>query len=387
MAQIQKKFIAANAIDGTKIRLSNAELLRARNAANSADVNILKVNASDAIEFASVPQTTADAATGNGLVRLSQMQTADALAIPLTQKGANNGVATLDAGGKIPLGQLPASLMEYQGTWDASTNTPTLADGTGTSGFFYRVNVAGTQDLGSGPLTFVVSDWVMYDGAVWQLAHSGADVVISVNGQAGVVVLTTSDVAEGSNLYFTDERAQDSVGAMVASSSKVSLTYVDATPSLIADIIAGSLTNADVSASAAIDYTKLNLATSVQASDMDSQASTAGKVLTADGAGGATYASPAAAPTQLEEKITLTGTDITNQYVDLAHPIKGSSASVNSLSLFTIGGPIQEKTVDYTVSLTGGSGSVTRVTFAGDLATGGPAALISGDKLVLNYSY
>jgi len=74
MAQIQKKFISSNAIDDTKIRLSNNTYLRARNAANSADISMFKVNASDRIEFASVPQVTADASSGNDLVRYSQIQ-------------------------------------------------------------------------------------------------------------------------------------------------------------------------------------------------------------------------------------------------------------------------------------------------------------------------
>lgn len=88
-----------------------------------------------------------------------------------------------------------------------------------------------------------------------------------------------------------------------------------------------------------------------------------------------------------EERITLSGTDITNQYVDLAHVIYGTSASSNSATLFVVGGPMQLKTVDYTVSLTGGSGGVTRISFAGDLATGGGAALIAGDILVIDYMY
>ena len=88
-----------------------------------------------------------------------------------------------------------------------------------------------------------------------------------------------------------------------------------------------------------------------------------------------------------EEDITLSPTDITNQYVDLGFAAYGTSASVNSISLTVIGGPLQRKTVDYTVSLTGGSGGVTRVSFAGDLATGGAAALVSGDMLAVSYSY
>jgi hypothetical protein len=88
-----------------------------------------------------------------------------------------------------------------------------------------------------------------------------------------------------------------------------------------------------------------------------------------------------------EERITLNATNITNQYVDLAQVAFGTSASANSVSLYVIGGPFQQKTVDYTVSLTGGTGGVTRVTFAGDLASAGNAALVSGDILVINYSY
>lgn len=72
MSQLIKKFIANNAVDGTKIRLNNNENLKARNAANSADVNIVKVNASDRIEFASLPQVTSDAVSANDLVRYSQ---------------------------------------------------------------------------------------------------------------------------------------------------------------------------------------------------------------------------------------------------------------------------------------------------------------------------
>lgn len=88
-----------------------------------------------------------------------------------------------------------------------------------------------------------------------------------------------------------------------------------------------------------------------------------------------------------QEQITLSGTDITNQYVDLAHPIFGASAADNSASLFVVGGPMQQKTVDYTVSLTGGTAGVTRITFAGDLATAGAAELVATDVLVIDYEY
>ena len=73
-----------------------------------------------------------------------------------------NGVPQLDSNGKILVSQLPNSVMEYKGTWNAATNTPTLADGTGNQGDVYLCNVAGTANFGSGPITFVVGDSVIY---------------------------------------------------------------------------------------------------------------------------------------------------------------------------------------------------------------------------------
>lgn len=127
-----------------------------------------------------------------------------------SEKGANNGVATLDGGGKVPLSQLPASLLEYKGSWNAATNTPTLVNGTGVSGYTYICNVGGTVNFGAGPLVFIAGDWVVYDGTIWERVIN-SNLVVSVNGQTGVVVLTTTNIAEGTNLYYTDARAQASI--------------------------------------------------------------------------------------------------------------------------------------------------------------------------------
>lgn len=94
--------------------------------------------------------------------------------------------------------------------------------------------------------------------------------VASVNGATGIVVLDTDDISEGAtNKYFSDELAQDAVGAMVNST----LVYTDATPALGRAAITGDVTisagsntsaiasnvivNADISASAAIDASKI----------------------------------------------------------------------------------------------------------------------------------
>ena len=109
--------------------------------------------------------------------------------------GVPNGVATLDAGGKVPVSELPAAVLgalSYQGTWNASTNTPTLTSSTGTKGYYYVVSVAGSTNL-DGITDWLVGDWAVYNGSVWQKVDN-TETVTSVNGQTGAVVLTASSV-------------------------------------------------------------------------------------------------------------------------------------------------------------------------------------------------
>jgi hypothetical protein len=109
-----------------------------------------------------------------------------------SEKGQSNGYASLDSGGKVPASQLPSSVMEYQGTWNANTNSPTLADGTGSAGDVYVVSVAGTQNLGSGSLTFAVGDWVLYNGTIWEKS-SNSNAVSSVFSRTGAVTAQSGD--------------------------------------------------------------------------------------------------------------------------------------------------------------------------------------------------
>lgn len=94
---------------------------------------------------------------------------------------ASNGIPQLDVNGKILVSQLPNSVMEYKGTWNANTNTPTLTNGGAfNQGDVYLCNVAGTTDFGAGPIAFVVGDQVIYSGSIWQRASGASGTVTSV---------------------------------------------------------------------------------------------------------------------------------------------------------------------------------------------------------------
>ena len=77
--------------------------------------------------------------------------------------------------------------LNYKGTWNASTNNPTLADGTGAKGDYYVVSTAGTQTFGGVQLFFGTGDWIAYNGAIWQRVEGGSD------GNFANVTLTSTD--------------------------------------------------------------------------------------------------------------------------------------------------------------------------------------------------
>jgi len=154
-------------------------------------------------------------------------------------KGVANGVASLDGSGTVPVSQLPAAVLgalSYQGTWNASTNTPTLTSSVGTKGYYYVVNVAGSTNL-NGITDWVVGDWAVYNGSIWQKVDN-TDAVTSVNGYTGTVVLTTTDVAEGTNQYFTTSRARTSVSAGTGISYDSGTGVItNSSPSLGGDVV------------------------------------------------------------------------------------------------------------------------------------------------------
>ena len=79
--------------------------------------------------------------------------------------------------------------LTYQGTWNASTNTPTLTSSVGTNGYYYIVATAGSTNL-DGITDWQIGDWLMFNGTVWQKIDQ-SNLVTSVNGQTGAVSVGT----------------------------------------------------------------------------------------------------------------------------------------------------------------------------------------------------
>jgi hypothetical protein len=205
----------------------------------------------------------------------------------LTSMGATTGQVMQYNGTTWVPGNLSAS-QTYMGSWNASTNTPDLSIGGYSSGEYYIVSAAGTyggityavgdwaiyngtsfdkvdnsattitkttvQPVSklrvygsnstnyveissptlSGNLNFIFpstsgsnGNFLKTDGAgnlSWAAAPTAP--VSSVNSQTGTVVLSTTDIAEGTNLYYTDARVRAATltGYSVGTNTAISAT-------------------------------------------------------------------------------------------------------------------------------------------------------------------
>lgn len=108
--------------------------------------------------------------------------------------GANQ-LALLDSNARIPLANMPEGIsggLDYKGTWNANTNTPTIPTAAlGNKGWYYRVSVAGTTTI-DGINSWDVGDWILSNGIAWEKLDQ-TETISSVFGRTGVITAQTGD--------------------------------------------------------------------------------------------------------------------------------------------------------------------------------------------------
>lgn len=129
-----------------------------------------------------------------------------------------NGVLTTPTAAAIIVKKPDGTILSYvssgftsQGNWNASTNSPALADGTGTAGHYYTVNVAGVQTFGDAVLSFAVGDRIYYNGKVWKQLKNIQSTTLT-SGGTGILYVDQYVTLAGVWWY-----AADGIGARSAS--------------------------------------------------------------------------------------------------------------------------------------------------------------------------
>ena len=114
--------------------------------------------------------------------------------VPAPAAGTAAAGKFLKADGTWDVPPVALGAVVYQGTWNASTNTPALADGVGTKGYYYKVSVAGTAAI-DGNSQWNVGDTIIFDGSTWDKIDGISNEVVSVAGRTGAVTLTSGDIS------------------------------------------------------------------------------------------------------------------------------------------------------------------------------------------------
>ena len=173
---------------------------------NISGVNQLSINdPGEGIVFSgttNVQLFTIDDATDSIL----KITSATALDVNAKITNLSPGSANLDAVNYQQLTDAVAGVLVYQGTWNASTNSPALASGVGTPGYYYIVSTPGGTNL-DGITDWNTGDWVIFSDQAtdaWQkIDHTNV-----LNG-AGTGNQVTKWSGAGTSYALTDSSITD----------------------------------------------------------------------------------------------------------------------------------------------------------------------------------
>lgn len=346
MSQVNKKFIAPDAVDGTKIKLNNNEAFRARNAANNADLSVFKVNASDKPVFLILPEADSSLAVPSAT---KQYATVEYVQNVVSAKGDAKDSVDYLADVNVPL--TGASLTVDGASPTAGQRVLLTAQTTASQNGIYTVSISGTYTL-----------------------TRSSDANTSAQVTSGLFcMITQGTVYQGYEALLT---TPDTITL-----DTTSLTFVKY-PSTLTQTAGDMLTKTgnnwtvDLQTLGGLESSNAGNAAGQLRVKADQAALEKDKTTRLDPTTGAVSAKKTK-----KANFTLAAADITNQYVDLP------DVAADSSIYFAISGAGEQiEGTDYTVNYTGGASSKTRITFAGGLATAGASALASGDVLAIGYN-
>jgi len=364
MTQISQKFIQNDAVNGAKIRLNNNQTLRARNAANNADVDLLRLDTGNLLTFDSLPYVNAGLAIPTND---KQLATVEYIKNYINGKG--------DA--KDSVGYLAD--VNVAGTFNAG-NATTPASLTGATALTIDGKTFGAGDVTTPRMRIALTgQTAALQNGVYELTAAAANsfTLTRASDFDGISDPTGMEVTQGT--YFTVVLGTVYSGYEVVLTTSDPITVNTTALNFVRYPSTLSLTGGDMIVKSGNDFSvDLQANGGLESSNPGNQAgqlrirvdqATLEKDKTTT-----TTANGLLARKTVKTTFTLSATDITNQYVDLPHV-----AGDQSVIFYVDGGPTQRETADYTVNYTGGTNSKTRITFAGGLASGGVSALAAGD--------
>jgi hypothetical protein len=192
---------------------------------NGSEINVGEVVAPDLAERIKVI-TNGGGTSQYVLDTLASLQTQITNLIP-SQTG-NSGKYLTTNGTALSWASIAGGGLSYQGTWNATTNTPTLASSTGTNGYYYITATAGSTNL-DGITDWQIGDWLLFNGTVWQKIDQ-SNLVTSVAGRTGAITLSNTDIS-GLGTMSTQNASSVAITGGTATLTSLTTATVQATNS------------------------------------------------------------------------------------------------------------------------------------------------------------
>jgi len=192
---------------------------------NGREINVGEVVAPDLAERIKVI-TNGGGTSQFVLDTLTSLQTQITNLIP-SQTG-NSGKYLTTNGTALSWASIAGGGLSYQGTWNATTNTPTLASSTGTNGYYYITATAGSTNL-DGITDWQIGDWLLFNGTVWQKIDQ-SNLVTSVAGRTGAITLSNTDIS-GLGTMSTQNASSVAITGGTATLTSLTTPTVQATNS------------------------------------------------------------------------------------------------------------------------------------------------------------
>lgn len=224
---IDVKATTALSNSSTALSIANGIDAKATTALSNANTAVTTANTADSNAATALSTANSASSVANGIdakATQAQSDASTALSTVTTQRGAANGIATLDDNTRVPVAQLPSATTTAQGVVELATQTEVNAGTDNTRAIVPNTLLGGMKThlsaAGSAPI-YACRAWVNFNGVNNTIVGSGNVSSITDNGTGDYTINFTTAMQDAN--YAISGNATQNSGSLSSSANTLSL--------------------------------------------------------------------------------------------------------------------------------------------------------------------